>query len=108
MSNKVDTIPSRIPICDPNPNDNNMAKNNKLQNGDPGNFVKTSAITIKAKPVPPAAALSSFSRLQFLSWLEILLKTCELIKPVYSSTVMSSAVLLGQKLVVERMIATSL
>ena len=65
-------------------------------------------LPMKASPVPPAAALSSFSRLQFLSWLEILLKTCELIKPVYSSTVMSSAVLLGQKLVVERMIATSL
>jgi len=55
MSKSGPIMPSRIPIWDPRPSDNNMEKKSKLQNGAPGNFVKTSAITMKARPVPCAA-----------------------------------------------------
>jgi len=55
ISNRGPIIPSKIPICDPRPKDSNIEKNNKLQKGAPGSFVNTSAITIKAKPVPWAA-----------------------------------------------------
>ena len=55
MSNRVEMNPSRIPICEPSPSDNSMAKNRTDQNGAPGNLVKTSAMTMKARPVPSAA-----------------------------------------------------
>ena len=52
MSNKVLINPSRIPIWDPIPNDRSIEKKRRLQNGAPGNFVNTPAMTMKASPVP--------------------------------------------------------
>ena len=51
-SNRVDITPSRIPICDPRPRERSIKKKREDQKGAPGIFVKTSAITIKANPVP--------------------------------------------------------
>ena len=65
-SNRVDTTPSRIPIWDPRPKDSNIMKNRADQNGAPGILVNTSAITMKAKPVPWAESSSSLTREQFL------------------------------------------
>ena len=99
MSNKVAIIPSKIPICDPRPKERSMVKNKILQNGAPGSLVKTSAITIKANPVPSAASFKYSTRLQFFkvlspvnTWfinVSLRLITCEFIKPVYSSAVIS-------------------
>ena len=52
ISNRVLMKPSRMPIWDPMPNDRSIEKKRRLQKGAPGSFVKTSAITMKAKPVP--------------------------------------------------------
>ena len=43
-------MPSRMPICDPNPKDNSIEKNKKLQKGEPGSLVNASAITMNASP----------------------------------------------------------
>ena len=43
-------MPSRMPICDPNPKDSSIEKNKKLQKGDPGSLVNASAITMNASP----------------------------------------------------------
>ena len=51
-SNRVDMTPSMIPICDPNPRESSIMKKRADQKGAPGIFVKTSAITMKANPVP--------------------------------------------------------
>lgn len=51
----VQSIPSRIPICDPKPNDNNIVKKSTAQNGAPGSSTIAWVNTIKAKPVPSAA-----------------------------------------------------
>jgi hypothetical protein len=55
MSNRVPMTPSKIPICDPSPRDSSMEKKSKLQKGAPGSLVNTSAMTMKASPVPCAA-----------------------------------------------------
>ena len=65
MSNKVAIIPSKIPICDPSPKERSIVKKRILQKGAPGSLVKTSAITIKANPVPSAASFKYSTRLQF-------------------------------------------
>lgn len=44
-----------MPICDPNPSDNNMVKNSTAQNGEPGNSTIACVNTMKASPVPSAA-----------------------------------------------------
>ena len=64
-SNRVLMRPSMIPICDPNPSMSNMEKNRQLQNGAQGNIVKTSAMTMNAKPVPWPAFSNSASIEQF-------------------------------------------
>ena len=51
-SNSVDITPSMIPICEPRPRESSIIKKRADQKGAPGIFVKTSAITMKAKPVP--------------------------------------------------------
>ena len=50
ISNSVEIMPSRMPICDPNPKDNSIEKNKKLQKGEPGSLVNASAITMNASP----------------------------------------------------------
>ena len=51
-SNSVDMTPSMIPICDPSPRESSIMKKRADQKGAPGILVKTSAITMKANPVP--------------------------------------------------------
>lgn len=51
----VHNIPSRIPICEPIPNDNNIMKKMTAQKGAPGSSTIACVNTMKAKPVPSAA-----------------------------------------------------
>lgn len=55
ISNIVHNIPSKIPICDPSPNDSNIKKNITAQKGPPGSSTIACVKTMKAKPVPSAA-----------------------------------------------------
>lgn len=64
MSNSVHSIPSKMPICEPSPNDSNIVKNSTAQNGAPGNSTMACVNTINARPVPSAASPSCFWRLQ--------------------------------------------
>ena len=64
MSKSVEMNPSRIPIWDPKPSERSMAKKRTDQKGDPGSLVKTSAITMKASPVPSAAWSSSLKKVK--------------------------------------------
>ena len=65
-SNNVERTPSMMPIWEPRPRESSIKKNRQDQMGAPGILVKTSAITMKARPVPWAAWSSSASREQFL------------------------------------------
>ena len=65
-SNRVDTTPSRIPIWEPRPRESSIMKKRADQKGAPGILVNTSAITMKANPVPWAESSSSFTSEQFL------------------------------------------
>ena len=100
MSNRVLMNPSSIPIWDPIPSDKSIEKKRRLQKGAPGNFVKTSAMTMNASPVPWAAWSNSPVRLQFFSVIPFELKidsfrACEVIKPSYSCSVIEEAFLPG-------------
>lgn len=55
ISNIVQSIPSKMPICDPIPRDNNIRKNIIDQNGAPGSSTMACVNTMNASPVPSAA-----------------------------------------------------
>ena len=65
-SKSVLTTPSRIPIWEPRPRLSSIMKKSADQKGAPGILVNTSAITMKANPVPWAESSSSLTREQFL------------------------------------------
>ena len=54
-----------IPIWDPRPRESSIRKKSADQKGAPGILVNTSAITMKANPVPWAESSSSFTSEQF-------------------------------------------
>lgn len=55
ISKTVQSIPSKIPIWDPMPNDKSIIKKITAQKGAPGNSTMAWVNTIKARPVPSAA-----------------------------------------------------
>lgn len=55
MSKRVQSMPSRMPICDPSPSDSSMVKKRTAQNGAPGSSTMAWVNTMKARPVPSAA-----------------------------------------------------
>lgn len=54
ISNIVHNMPSRIPICEPIPSDNNMVKKRMDQTGAAGSSTIAWVNTMNAKPVPSA------------------------------------------------------
>ena len=75
-SNKVEVRPSMMPICEPRPRESSIRKKRADQKGAPGILVNTSAITMKANPVPWAESSSSFTSEQFRR----LFSGCSLVK----------------------------